>query len=110
MGVRIQRFRGGLVFKAQRLCVSVNSRLESNKEEEKIQDVEFGMEGHSHSVSRSVTTDPRKGPGRFRVEGSGFRLLGSQKGFNHGEWSVRRVVVVSDSSPDFQTNGVEERN
>ena len=30
----LQRFRGGLVFKAHRLCVSLNSRLESNKEEE----------------------------------------------------------------------------
>ena len=29
----MQRFRGGLVFKAQRLCVSLNSRLESNEEE-----------------------------------------------------------------------------
>ena len=28
------RFRGGLVFKAHRLCVSLNSRLESDKEEE----------------------------------------------------------------------------
>jgi len=28
----VQRFRGGLVFKAHRLCVSLNSRLESNKE------------------------------------------------------------------------------
>jgi len=31
----VQRFRGGLVFKAHRLCVSLNSRLESNKTEEK---------------------------------------------------------------------------
>ena len=31
----VQRFRGGLVFKAHRLCVSLNSRLESNKEEKK---------------------------------------------------------------------------
>ena len=30
----VQRFRGGLVFKAHRLCVSLNSRLESNNEEE----------------------------------------------------------------------------
>jgi len=30
----VQRVRGGLVFKAYRLCVSLNSRLESNKEEE----------------------------------------------------------------------------
>ena len=29
----VQRFRGGLVFKPHRLCVSLNSRLESNKEE-----------------------------------------------------------------------------
>ena len=29
------RFRGGLVFKAHILCVSLNSRLESNKEEKK---------------------------------------------------------------------------
>ena len=30
------RFRGRLVFKAHRLCVSLNSRLESNKEEEEL--------------------------------------------------------------------------
>jgi len=32
----VQRFRGGLVFEAHRLCVSLNSRLESNKEEEEV--------------------------------------------------------------------------
>ena len=31
---RTCRFRSGIVFKAHRLCVSLNSRLESNKEEE----------------------------------------------------------------------------
>ena len=30
----VQWFRGGLVFKAHRLCVSLNSRLERNKQEE----------------------------------------------------------------------------
>ena len=30
----VQRFRGGLVVKAHRLCVSLNYRLESNKEEQ----------------------------------------------------------------------------
>ena len=30
----MQRFRCGLVFKAHGLCVSLNSRLESNEEEE----------------------------------------------------------------------------
>jgi len=45
----VQRFRGGLVFKAQRLCVSLNCRLESNKEEEK-----FRVSG-SGSPSRRVS-------------------------------------------------------
>jgi len=31
----VKRFRGELVFQAHRLCVSLNSRLESNKEGEK---------------------------------------------------------------------------
>ena len=33
--INVQWFRGGLVLKAHRFCVSLNSRLESNKEEEK---------------------------------------------------------------------------
>jgi len=32
--INVQWFRGGLVFKAHRLCVSLNSRLERNKDEE----------------------------------------------------------------------------
>ena len=32
--INVQRFQGGLVLEAHRLCVSLNSRLESNKEEE----------------------------------------------------------------------------
>ena len=35
LNINVQRFRGGLVFKALGLCVSLNFRLESNKEEEK---------------------------------------------------------------------------
>ena len=31
----VKQFRGGLVFKAHRLCVSLNSGLESNKERQK---------------------------------------------------------------------------
>ena len=34
----VKRLRGALVFKAHRLCVSPNSRLESNKDEEEKQD------------------------------------------------------------------------
>jgi len=36
MSGNVQRFRGGLVFKAHRLRASLNSRLESNKEEEEV--------------------------------------------------------------------------
>jgi len=32
----VQRFRGGLVVKAHRLCVSLTSKLESNNEEEEV--------------------------------------------------------------------------
>ena len=32
--INVKRFRGGLVFKAHRLCVSLDSRLESKKEQE----------------------------------------------------------------------------
>ena len=41
----VQWFRGGLVFKAHRLCVSLNSRLGSNKEEEKTGEAPQDMSG-----------------------------------------------------------------
>ena len=44
----MQRFRGGLVLKAHRLCVSLNSRLESNEEEEKY----FLRSGRAAGTSR----------------------------------------------------------
>jgi len=64
-----QRFRGGLVFKAHRLCVSLNSRLESNNEEEEVGaggpsrmrmpgsgGVPFGpFLSHAHTFSQSLT-------------------------------------------------------
>jgi len=56
----VQRFRGGLVFKAHRLCVSLNSRLESNKEEE--EGSSSRLEGHrapGEMLSRSDLADSR---------------------------------------------------
>jgi len=38
----VQRFRGGLVFKAHGLCVSLNTGLESNEEEEEEEEEEEG--------------------------------------------------------------------
>ena len=46
----MQRFRGGLVFKAHRLCVSLNSRLESNKEEKKKDAVRVWVQGSGFEV------------------------------------------------------------
>ena len=46
----VHRFRGGLVVKAHRLCVTLNSRLESKKEEEKkdlpTRRLELGLDAH----------------------------------------------------------------
>ena len=49
--INVQRFRGGLVLKAHRLCVSLNSRLESNKEEEEKGEKEksFYLGGPTHT-------------------------------------------------------------
>jgi len=41
----LQRFQGGLVFKAHRRCVSLNSRLESDKEEKEVPAFGFGLQG-----------------------------------------------------------------
>jgi len=50
--INMQRFRGGLVFKAHGLCVSLNSRLESNKEEKdeatRLEHQEVHPRQHSH--------------------------------------------------------------
>ena len=47
----MQRYRGGLVFKAHELCVSLSSRLERHKEEkEKVYGLEF--RGWSYGYTR----------------------------------------------------------
>jgi len=75
----VQRFRGGLVFKAHRLCVSLNSRLESDEEEKKsyrpagggrvsgfgIRDSGFGLRDSGFGYRASNLGS--------RVSGSGFR-------------------------------------
>ena len=51
---RNARFRGGLVFKAYRLCVSLNSRLDSNKKEEERQRVMVERSGRRATVEFQV--------------------------------------------------------
>ena len=46
----VQQFGGGLVFKDHRLCVSLNSTLESNKEEEDLVDPRKHIPDVAHGV------------------------------------------------------------
>ena len=48
----VQRFRGRLVFKAHRLCVSLNSRLEIDKEEEEVHRADLIARNASHTKPR----------------------------------------------------------
>jgi len=55
-----KRFRGGLIFKAHRLCVSHNSRLESNKERESERVLKVPlMHGCQHFLDRLLAV-PRR--------------------------------------------------
>ena len=65
-------FRGGLVFKAHRLCVSLNFRLESNKEEEGVEDASFRA---LHATSAGWL-GLRVEVAGCRVQGAGFRVCG----------------------------------
>ena len=50
----VQRFRGGLVFQAHRLCVSLNSRRARNNEEKKT--VLEAVHAASNDVRKALTT------------------------------------------------------
>ena len=78
--MNVQRFRDGLVFKDQRLCVSLNSRRESNEEEEDIpswDQIVFFYCLDLHRIAASICTtegngkklfDPtEKGPKEIRL-------------------------------------------
>jgi len=61
--VRSLRFRGGLVFKAHRLCVSLDSRLESSKEEEK----KVALRDGPQRPQPAVRSSPAARPGLVRA-------------------------------------------
>ena len=50
------RHEGGIVFEAHRLCVSLNSRLESKKEEEEEEDPGRGIPGSGKCSSQGNIT------------------------------------------------------
>ena len=67
--INVQQFRGGIVLKAHRLCASLNSRLESNKEEgEKV---------------KGLRSKPSKTPSSQRLKWSGLVVMSiSQNNLN----------------------------
>ena len=79
-----RRFRGGLVFKAHRLCVSLNSRLESNKDE----DYDLG-----HRVCRDSRKREQREPARPQdtsepvpwkgLRGEGLRYAAAERKGNY---------------------------
>ena len=71
----VQRFRGGLISKAHRLCVSLNYRLESNEEEEEDGVVPWvqGVIGLGETLNRH---DPEAQAARHLVCGLWFIVYG----------------------------------
>ena len=72
----MQRFRGGLVFKAHRLCVSLNSGLESNKEDKNKSAICRGMR-HCQSAAQSDAPAGREFENNYFTEMSGGSEAGS---------------------------------
>ena len=70
----VQRFRGGLVFKAHRLCVSLNSRLASNKEEEDTLQLALPFGGEAFQVQGTTSRFTR--PQSSRIDFGAARSRG----------------------------------
>ena len=74
----VKRFRGGLVFKAHILCPSLNSRLESNKEEEEESKSDWGRGGPRRRCGgrRCTSRTKQSPPVAFAGTGSWDRFIG----------------------------------
>ena len=64
----MKRFRGGLVFKAQCTCVSLNSRLESNKKEEGGSPYHATLACHADSRLLKVNSPIKLSTGKKKME------------------------------------------
>ena len=86
----MKRFRGGLVFKAHRLCVSLNSRLESNKEEEGGCVVAAAKPGHKRDIEVEAPSfnKPFLAPRKVDV-----RLPGEGSSNSHGARPVHLIIT-----------------
>jgi len=83
----VQRFRGGLVCKAHRLCVSLNSRLERNEEERREAAVVafLAVSALREHIIAQVRTPPRK------VD---VRLPGKGNSNSHGARPVYLIITM----------------
>ena len=71
----MQRFRGGLALKAHRLCISLNSRLESNEEEEEEEEGRprrIKVQGAALSVE-DLNKDLKQGSGFMGYRGTSLK-------------------------------------
>ena len=85
----VQRFRGGLVSKAHRLCVSLNSRLESKKEEEE-KDNRLWRAREAHRDEGRAALCEARGPNFHLVLGFGLSCFGlSGFGFRVSGFGLR---------------------
>jgi len=87
----VKRFRGGLVFKAHRLCVSLNSRLESNKEAEEAWPPSSNPK---HSIHSAGPVDPS-----FRALSGRLKFTVRRHKFNTGSLLAATFRL---SSPNFR--------
>jgi len=90
----VQRFRGELVFKAHTLCVSLNSRLESNEEEEEMCSDDDGAVWRGQGGAR------RRGEFGFTVPRQGRESMPS---WNRGA----RGAALKERCPPRQKSRVE---
>ena len=70
LDINMQRFLGGLAFKPHQLCVSLNSRPESNKEEEVIRNRRVGPHPFGDTLGLFLRGSSLQSQGS-RVQGSG---------------------------------------
>ena len=94
----LARFRGGLVFKAQSLCVTLNSRLESNKKKENPSEAGVGHDSERQiwCASRNIWPEQFGEPALLRIDPiieNIIKLLALSPGDGHREFtgSKRRV-------------------
>ena len=106
----MQRFRGGLVVEAHRLCVSLNSRLKNNKEEEEEEEERGGgapflplLSPFAHRKPEipllSTNSKPRPSPQTRNPAAEPLNLNLEPHGRGHDELTAKGRVSLSPFAP-----------